>query len=85
MNANQIFSVRKFERQVRVGVWDERNTQYKFPQASSSAEILGSVPQGKIVAKTPIACILANMNNVQIKPPAPVELIQIVRVLGWSG
>lgn len=85
MNANQIFSVQKLERQVRVGVWDERNTQYEFPQANSSAEILGSVPERKILAKTQIACLLANMNNVQIKPPAPVELIQVIRVLGWSG
>lgn len=52
-----------------------RETQYEFPQANSSAEILGSVPERKILAKTQIACLLANMNNVQIKPPAPVELI----------
>lgn len=33
--------------------------------------------QEKILAKTQIACLLANMNNVQMKPPAPVELIWV--------
>ena len=72
--STQTFSVWKLEEQVRVGIWVERNTQGEFLQVKFSAETW-LCPQEKIQAKTQIACLLANINNVQIKPPTPVELI----------
>lgn len=70
----EISSTRLSQYEKLEGIWDERNPQDEFPQARSSAEIW-PCPQEKIWAKTQITCLLANMNNVQIKPPAPVELI----------
>ena len=71
--STQTFSVWKLKEWVRVDIWDDRNTQGEFLQVKFSAEIW-LCPQEEIWAKTQIACLLANVNNVQIKPPTPVKL-----------
>jgi hypothetical protein len=65
----------KLEGWLAFSVWDEKNTLSEFPLAKSKANILGLCPSKGILAIAQIACLLANVNNVQIKPPAPVELI----------